>query len=405
MPTYEEDVFIVVHLASHRVTATVAVLDRAAGSERVVAHKGIDCRWHDLTERGRREVIADTVRLAEDSAEVHALSIFLCASDPAISSRPVVGWASTGEEIVLGEQERAWALRRARDQVTGVDREVVDVLPVHWTVRGSLGEQPVDDPVGSRGNHLTCQALVVTGRRGTTDALSRLADGAGFAFDGAIAEPVALYRGIQSRLHKRGSSLVIDCGATHTTLLVRHRDRLAHIETHPFGGDDLTRRLAEALEIDLAAAEALKHGLDVALPTRGESTEGQLHIFGDLQERDRRRDTAARLVGELVRRFLRERADELRAAGYLAQQGHIHLVGRAANLGGLVPLVRDAFDLPVVLGSGDRDRSPGDELDGILLTGMVRTAADKRRLQIAGRGSGIRKNVSGVWSWLMQKVE
>ncbi len=71
-----------------------------------------------------------------------------------------------------------------------------------------------------------------------------------------------------------------------------------------------------------------------------------------------------------------------------------------AQPGGLALCLREIFDLPVVLGTGDRSRHPSDELDGLLESGLVMSAADGRREHLATRSGSLRKRASGVWTWL-----
>jgi cell division ATPase FtsA len=312
-----------------------------------------------------------------------------------------VGWASPGEEMPLTHTERAWALRRAREQATGADREVVDVLPVQWTVRGRDGEREVDEPIGELGNHLTCQALLVTARRGYRAEMAELARGLGLELEDVIPQPLALYRGVQGKLRSRGSSLVIDFGARHTNVLVRRKDKLLHVETFGFGGDDLTARLSERLGVPEERAELIKREIDIGtVVTNGEQPLGQQYIWADLQERHALLGPATRVCAEAVTAFFKERAKDLREHGYLGQQGQIHLVGRSSALSGLALCLRDIFDLPVVLGTGDKNRHPSGELDGLLTTGLVRAAADHRRERLEQQATSLRKRASGMWTWL-----
>ena len=399
-----EHLVVIVLISSRRVSATVAALHPTHG-DKVVAHKTIECDWHRLSQNGKREAVADVVRLACDSAGVEAYSIYLSMTDASVTSRLAVGWADPGDEVTLSEHERLWALKRARDQATGADQELIDAIPVHWTVRDRDGEHDVDDPIGQRGSRLTCQALLITARRGYREELAQLIEGLGLELEGIIAQPVALYRGIAGALTRKGTTVVIDCGARCTTILVRRRDKLVYVETHAFGGDDLTRLLVERLAISSSQAEDLKRDLDLSAHTdERESPAGQQFIWSDIRERHRLMRPALQLMTEAIGTFFRARAQELRDQGHLVQQGQVHLVGRASSLGGLAIFLKDIFGQPVVLGSGHKNRDPSAELADVLVSGLVCTAADLRRTHLAGQESRIRKTASGVWSWLTQQM-
>lgn len=400
-----ENLVVILRISSHHVSSTVAALHPEHG-DKVVAHKVIDCVWADLTQAARRQAVAEAIQLASDSAGVEPYSVFLSLSDPSISSRLAMGWADPGDEVVLTENEQSWALKRARDQATGGDDELVEAIPVQWTVRDRSGEHEVANPVGERGSRLTCQALLVTARAGYRAELEKLVEGLGVEIEGIIAQPVALYRGIASALPKKGSTLVIDCGARCTTMIVRRRDRLIHLQTHPFGGDDLTRALAERLRITPAQAEEMKHDLDISLQADpGFHHEGQQFIWSEMRERHRLARPAAAVVGEQVDQFFRARAQELRDAGLLGQQGQVHLFGRASTLGGLASRLKDVLDLPVHLGTGNRHRDPSVEMSDAIISGLVCAAADHRRQHLAANPRPLRSTASGAWAWLTKPLE
>jgi cell division ATPase FtsA len=158
--------------------------------------------------------------------------------------------------------------------------------------------------------------------------------------------------------------------------------------------------------VPLDQAEQAKREIDVAAAGHRGSTEGaQQVIWTDLQERDHRRLAAARACVDAVRTFFSERARDLRDHSYLSQTGQIHLVGRAASLAGLPAVLKEVFDLPVVIGTGEKGRAPGDEMEGLLVTGQVRVAAAMRRAQLAEQAGSLTNRASGFWSWLKRPLE
>ncbi|MBA3686003.1 MAG: pilus assembly protein PilM [Planctomycetes bacterium] len=397
-----ENLLVIVLISSRRVSATVAWLG-PDGSEKVVAHKQIDCMWHALSERSRRQAVADVIAIASESAGVEAFSAYIAMSDASIDSLITMGWADLGQEMQLTQSEREQALVRARSHPLGEERELLHAIPVHWSVRSRGGEREVDDPVGAHGSRVTGHVLLVTARAGYRQELSGLLDHSALALDGVIAPPVALWHGICGRLKQRGSTVVIDCGARHTTILVHRKGHLTHLRTHGFGGEALTQRIAQELNIPRDAAEELKKELDIAMqPGAASEADGQLYLWRDVQERHRLVAPAARICGTLVREFFVARAQELRDQELIGQVGQVHLVGRASALGGLPAFLRDIFDLPVVLGTGQRDRDPSAELVDLLISGVVRCAALERRQQL---GRPLMGPVRRLFGWLGHPLE
>lgn len=402
-----DDCLVVVQISSHRVTATVAWRDREG--ERVVAHRGLPCEWHDLEPRGRRQALLEVLDLAGRSAGIRPLSIVVAVIDPGIRANFASGYADLGEEMVLGEAERDLALARATHQPIGTEREVLHALPQRWSVRDAEGEFEVDSPIGERGSRITCSVLLVTASRALRRSLEDLLLETGIYLEGVIAQPVALYRGLVSHLPARGSTLIVDCGARHTSLLVHRKQRLVHIETHPVGGDHLTHAIAREVGTTWQHAEQLKRELDIGAHVDSAELEGQTFLWREVQERHRLLSPAARACHRLLTDFFVQRAHALRDLELLAQHGRIHLTGRAAALGGLPNLLRDVFDLPVVLGSSKHDREASSELADLLTVGLVRQSAIERERRLAERNaSGMRQvttAASGFLSWLLAPIE
>lgn len=398
-----ENLIVIALVSSHHLSITVAALDPRHGEE-PRKHKEFPLRWADLDEPARIEALRDALDQTCRPLGLEPRSLFIACSDSSLSATAVTGWSALGEDVVISGHERAFALGRARTHATADDREQLDVVPTHWTVRTRDGQVDCDDPVGQIGNHLTCHALRVTARRGLHGEFHHLCDSLGLHLEGLIPRPIALYRGIAGRMHKSGTQLIIDLGARHTTLIVRRKSRLLHLETHPFGGDTVTDRIAVALGVDPLRAEDIKRQIDIDEVPGGEA-DGQQSIFGELQERQRQLAIAARAAAECLGAFFRDRARHLRDDGdLLSQRGQVHLVGRGAAIGGLVPFISNVFRLEVVLGTGSRSADPGAELDGLLVAGVVKCAADRRIEHLVEKASSIRGAAGGIVAWLRQPL-
>ncbi|HAT10659.1 MAG TPA: hypothetical protein DCS97_08720 [Planctomycetes bacterium] len=398
-----ENLIVIALVSSHHLGITVAALDPRHGEE-PRRHKEFAVRWAELSQAGRAEALRDALEQTCRPMNLEPRSIFIACSDPSLSATSVTGWSALGEDVRISAHERAFALGRARTHATADDREQLDVVPTYWTIRTRDGQLDCDDPVGQIGNHLTCHAMRVTSRRGLQSEFRAICEDLGLHLEGLIPQPIALYRGISGRMNKGGTQLVIDLGARHTTLIVRRKGRLLHLETHPFGGDSVTERISVALGVDLVRADDIKHEIDVD-EVPGDDLEGQQSIFGEIQERQRQHSIAARTAAECLGAFFRDRARNLRDDGdLLSQRGQVHLVGRGAAIRGLVPFLSAVFRLEVVLGTGSKNTDPGAELDGLLVAGVVKCAADRRIEHLVEQASSIRGAAGGIAAWLMQPL-
>lgn len=424
-----EDLLVIVLISSQHLTGVVALMSTEFGTK-TIAYKRIEVPWSELEEREQRTAVGEIVNKVCDSAGIEARSVYLARSEISITSRTVVGDVSfEGLLQPITQHEMDWALLRAQEKPVGTDQEQIDIIPVKWECHGAVPRDGLKKgmtvklnraqarearrqfPLGEECKGLSCHALQIIARRGYRAELDQLANSLGLRCDGVIAQPAALYRGISSRLMATGWSLVIDCGAQHTSFLLRSGERLLRVRTYDFGGDDITRRLMAELSVDAALADSLKREVDIN--SSGDAlVAGQQLIWTDVMaQRHALLPQAARICRAAVLDFFGRRAQELQEdpENPLPRRGHIHLVGRASQIGGLTGLLHELFGLDVILGTGGRERRDerdvGEELENLLLSGLVVSAIEQRRAARDREGRSLAKQASGVWSWLMRPFE
>ena len=424
-----EDLLVIVLISSQHLTGIVALMSSEYGTK-TIAYKRTDVPWAELEEREQRTAVGEIITKVCDSAGVEARSVYLSRSDVSIVSRLVAGDISfEGILQPVTAHEMDWALLRAKEKPVGTEQELIDILPVKWECHGNVPRAQTKKaltvklnrdektearrqyPLGEECKGLSCHALQILARRGYRHELDQLAESLGLRCDGVIAQPAALYRGIYGRLMATGWTLIVDCGARHTSFLLRSGERLLRIRTYDFGGDDVTRRLMSELHIDEPLAESLKREVDVGVG-EGSHAAGQQLIWTDVMaQRHALLPSAARICRASLLEFFGRRAQELQEdpENPLPRRGHIHLVGRGSQVGGLTGLLHDLFGLDVLLGTGGRERRDerdvGEELENILLSGLVVSAIEQRRAARDREGRSLAKQASGVWSWLTRPFE
>ncbi len=424
-----EDLLVIVLISSQHLTGVIALMSAEYGTK-TIAYKRIEVPWTELEEREQRTAVGEIITKVCDSAGVEARSVYLSRADVSIVSRLVVGDVSfEGILQPITAHEMDWALLRAQEKPVGTEQELIDIIPVKWECHGAVPRAQLTKPLtvklnraekseakrlhplGEECKGLGCHALQILARRGYRSELDQLAHSLGLRCDGVIAQPAALYRGISARLMATGWTLVVDCGARHTSFLLRSGERLLRIRTYDFGGDDVTKRLMSELQIDEALAESLKREVDVGAG-EGSHAAGQQLIWTDVMaQRHALLPSAARICRASMLDFFSRRAQELQedAENPLPRRGHIHLVGRGSQIGGLTGLLHELFGLDVQLGTGGRERRDerdvGEELENILLSGLVVSAIEQRRASRDREGRSLAKQASGLWSWLMRPFE
>lgn len=183
--------------------------------------------------------------------------------------------------------------------------------------------------------------LVATGKDQIDRHLAPLTK-AGLMSEVMEVTPFSMARAVAQGAGQNGNAIMyVDLGAECSTLLIVDAGRVRLARTIAIGGNALTRAIAEALNLDVAAAETLK------------AQRGQLGLDGD--------PPGDRAVGEMHRAIVpgvtRLSTDLRRSLDfYLARLrgqalAKVVLTGGTAKLGNLVPFLSTALGLPVEIGN------------------------------------------------------
>ena len=407
----EKKCIVVLSISSRRLDATIAWMRDDLG-EQIVAQRGRHCRWAAMSPSERLEGIAEVLGMAAQSAGVRPLSVFVAMSDESLDANWASGSVDLGHPMTLTHEDRDLALVRAGTQAIGTNRKDLHALQPQWQISDENGRHDCDDPVGLRGSGVTCNVMLVTADRENYDMVDRMLASLDLRLEGMIAPPIGLYRMMSGSLPQRGSTILIDCGARHTSIIVHRKGRLTHLETNAFGSDDLTEEIAASRKISHERAEELKKGVDLSIHGSGAQQEdfGQQYLWQDVQENSRHLGPAAAVCSSLLRQFFRERFNYLKDSELLSHTGRVHLFGRAAALGGLPNLIKDIFGMETILGTKQATRDPAAEIAGAITVGLVRAAAEERQRQIARRqaSSGFHQVASaagGLLGWLTTPLQ
>ncbi len=239
-----------------------------------------------------------------------------------------VAWLGVGHrcavmrpvQLPLGEEGgRRATLRRVADGLLPFAVEDA-VLDVHL-----LDDRPDDG---------ACDALLVGVQRRVVTALLEVVDRAGVRALGVDLNGFAVLRGLGEGPAEE-ERLTVDVGAGVTTLVVHRGSIASGIETIDTGGDEITRALVEALELDVASAEAAKRATVV----------GQASGATDRIVTER----VNRVVADIARTFDRMRAADVgrRVVDVVVTGGTTQMPGFARRLGtalGLSIRVGNPFD-------------------------------------------------------------
>lgn len=266
------------------------------------------------------------------------------------NSKGVVAVSRTDGEVQEGDVERA--LDAARAGSTPPNYDVLHIIPRSYTLDHQGG---IRDPIGMSGARLEVEAAIIQALSSHVRNLTKSVYQSGLEIDDLVLGILSTAEAMTTARQRELGVVVIDLGATTTSLVVEEEGDVVRLAVLPVGAEHITSDLAIGLRISLDHAEHLKLAVGSALPRElkkqddvdlseitGASAESSEHVS---------RRYIAEIIEARVEEIL-ERVDrELVAAGRSGSlpSGAV-LVGGGAKLPGVVEVARRKLRLPVAVG-------------------------------------------------------
>lgn len=342
--------------------------------------------------------IAGAMRDAERMAGVRVSGVTCGIAGEHVAARTTNGVvAVSSEEIAPNDVARANEVARAVS--LGKDHELLHDLPQEYIVDQQTG---VSDPVGMTGMRLEVEMYLVTVQSTAAQNLRKSVQRAGYRVADLVLEPLAGASAVLTEDERELGVALVDVGGGSTGVAVFGGGKIRHIASLPFAGSHVTSDLVAGLGVTQNDAERLKerHGVayeplvdpdeTITLP----STPGQ-------GGRQAARQLVAHIIHQRVDEIFGLVRRELERAGMSGANrlpAGVVLTGGTAHLPGMVELARDAFAVPVRVGTPDVGIS--GLVDSVqapryaVPVGLVLYGA--RRLVQAGAGSGLLVGSGGV---------
>lgn len=280
-----------------------------------------------------------------------------------------------GNQIITVDSKGVIAVSRADGEIQPVDIErVVDAarsvaLPPNYEILhinakdfSVDGQTQIKDPTGMSGIRLETNAHVVGVSTIALKNLTRSITQSGLNVDGIVFSPLAAAKAYLSKKQKEIGSILIDFGASGTSIAVFEEGTLIHSKVIPIGSNHITNDIAIGLKITLEVAEKIKlseisldadkieesHKIDLSKYDKNEKEKPSLKYVCEIVE--------ARLneIYSLIKQELSDiERDEMLPAGAV-------LVGGGAKLDGIEAFTKNRLGLPAQVGK------PFTEISGIV---------------------------------------
>lgn len=134
------------------------------------------------------------------------------------------------------------------------DQKILDVAEQEYKVDTVMQL----DPVGIRASHLEGNYLNILERKSFFQNLNKCFETAGIKVVEMYLAPLALANAVLTEAEKRSGCALIDLGADTTTVSVFYRNVLRHLAVIPLGANNITKDIAQPLQMEESEAEKMK---------------------------------------------------------------------------------------------------------------------------------------------------
>lgn len=355
---------------------------------------------------GTVRAIEDAIIEAEEMTDVDIDSVYVGlggANVESFDSRGAI--ALPGQNREIRPEDKEMAIEAAKSIEIPVSREILHVIPLHFTVDGQEG---VREPAGMVGTQLEVAARIVTCQSTSLKNVVKAVKGSGLAIRSVFLQSLAAAEAVLTPDEMELGVALADIGGGATDLAVFEGGMLRHTATLPVGSDHITNDVAICLVTPQAEAERLKTQfgtVDAAAIRPDEELETP---STDRETKKRvKRSELCEIVTARTEEILGKIRDELARAG-LGERipSGIVLTGGGARLAGLQGMAETLFGRPVRIGRPanvrdltEKTASPAfASAIGLLIYGhkIQRQRAASRK----DRGSVVRRVLNWFGEWI-----
>lgn len=248
----------------------------------------------------------------------------------------VVAVSSDNKEITQTDVIR---VREAAEVMTiPADREVIDIIPVHYKV-DELDE--INDPRGMIGVRLEMKGILVTGLKTLLHNTLRCVERAGLEIVEIALQPLVAGSLVLSKDERELGVALVDIGGGSTTVAVFESGFLASSIVIPIGGETITKDLSIVLRTTMEDAEKIKLKYGHAFyDDASEDEVFQVPIIGSDQKQPCNQLMLAEIIEARLNEIFELVLEHLRKQGFHDLPGGFVLTGGVVKMPGVLDLAQ-----------------------------------------------------------------
>ncbi|MBQ3325976.1 cell division protein FtsA [Candidatus Saccharibacteria bacterium] len=227
------------------------------------------------------------------------------------------------------------------------NRDILDVLPLSYTLDGQSG---IKDPIGMVGSRLEMRASVLSVLAPNALNLRKATERARVTAEKLVPSVVAAAKAVLSEKQMENGVAIVDFGSATTSVAIYEEGDLQYVGVIPVGSHNITNDLAIMLKIDTDIAEDIKRRF-VAKSINGDAPEGEIIVHKGREEMVFSRAEVNQIIEDRLAEIFDAIRKELKGAKYDRKLPEgVVLVGGGAKLKDIAVYAREALEASIKIG-------------------------------------------------------
>lgn len=228
-----------------------------------------------------------------------------------------------------------------------MDEEIVHDVPQIYRVDDV---NVAANPLGLSGRKLEVETMLIVANGTRLHNVVKAVNQAGFEVSDICYTSYAAAEAILSDEDKANGCIMLDVGSRVTSILIYCEGVLKYLTNIPWGGYDVTRRIAQDLNLSQDLAEDIKKSYAVAVLS-DKRNEEEILVKRDSAFTPVKREDICRSIDPEVVYLVQFINDSIRASGISGRiNAGVYLIGGGSLLPGLMERIEEATQLPVSMG-------------------------------------------------------
>lgn len=228
-----------------------------------------------------------------------------------------------------------------------MDEEIVHDVPQTYRVDDV---NTAANPLGLCGRKIEVETMLIVANGTRLQNVIKAVNQAGFEVTETCYTSYAAAEAILDENDKKKGCVLLDIGSRVTSILIYSEGILKYLTNIPWGGNDVTRRIAQDLNLSLDLAEDIKKSYAVAVMS-DKRNEEEILVKRESAFTPVKREEICRSIDPEIVYLVQFINDSINASGMTGRiNDGVHLIGGGSLLPGLMERIEEATQLSVSMG-------------------------------------------------------